>query len=742
MSVRRTFFCAAFLLFILMGSTSVPSSVYDGGLFEVEAGRPVLPSEASYFFDRNWTVQLIFVGFDVDIINETRLLDFLPTHNEINYTTEVVRHWLNYNMIFADSEYEEALKDVIQSNSNSSAVGTDFNQTLYQEYIEGFGDAAAAFGSHPGTAIDGAAIETWLRDNPSPGISENAWNLYLLNLTEIDTIDHSQDHWYSYMTTDHDTGHELDWFSLKDGQIVNEVAFQYVGTAGSGRNVLLDPSSNQWYLRYCMTEYNSTLESGESWPLFMSYDLDDVQRLFNLEIPEGVNNLSSYLAEYSSAVISNLFVPGTSSDSGGLNPPTWFNMLLDSVEMHLNVFVMDDGVDPNSVVWSFDESYAHELLSETLLFPRFNLTTSFSRIEDSPGYETLFWRNAMTVNDHTFVNATELIRDLELTFPPAQSWSATRLEGVVFLMSNMTMRTTDANITSVFSEYMFAMCKPIQALYGAGSSLPSSGLTNDVLEATGHILGLNKSSYLRKYVADFGRGVASGMIGSDSFSIFEATAIRMMYLDRLEIQLISDFKNKDDAFPDQATSATNLARTGALREFALADASISEWSWSEAHEHLILARDWAKRMWWSKLDTTRPTISDWGLEGNYTGGESYRAWASVDDTPSGVENVSIIIRDPNNFIVEPLLQENGTHWVVDLPGLSLNGTYRFWIESYDWGMNVATSYQRIVEYSSVPPSVVDPSETFLVVVVSSALFAVVTITLSFIYDRRRKPASS
>jgi hypothetical protein len=216
----------------------------------------------------------------------------------------------------------------------------------------------------------------------------------------------------------------------------------------------------------------------------------------------------------------------------------------------------------------------------------------------------------------------------------------------------------------------------------------------------------------------------------------------MMQFDQVETALIADLLEKNSTFVDQATYLTYRALSSALSEFEKVDDAISQHQWSEALTHLRSAADWTRRMWWSKLDTTRPVISTWGIEGNISQGEPYRVWASVEDNMAGVENVSVIVRNPNYFVVKPLLNQNGTHWVVDLPALSINGTWEFWIESYDWAMNVASSFSQTVDYSSIPVRTIDPSETLVVVVASSVGIAAVTIVLALLYDRRRLASSA
>ncbi|MFW9846694.1 MAG: hypothetical protein ACFFD6_08100, partial [Candidatus Thorarchaeota archaeon] len=134
----------------------------------------------------------------------------------------------------------------------------------------------------------------------------------------------------------------------------------------------------------------------------------------------------------------------------------------------------------------------------------------------------------------------------------------------------------------------------------------------------------------------------------------------------------------------------------------------------------------------------RPEISEWGLEGNYSEGDNYTVWADVFDGQSGVENVSASVTNPLSRETMYLMSFNGTVWRVAVPGFNRNGTWRIRVVAYDWAMNVAQTYQEIIEYSSIGPGTFDPTITMPYVVLASAVTMVIAIALATLYDRKQR----
>ncbi|MFX1369575.1 MAG: hypothetical protein ACFFAY_13335, partial [Promethearchaeota archaeon] len=413
MRVNKPGFLASVLALVLISGIIAPASDLSVNVRPIEPAEDYELSDGLQPLKRNWTIQVTFVGYSESKINQTLFLQTLPSWHDANYSTGIVRHRLNYTLVFADDTYEQNLKSNMSAYSNPSAIGTRLNETIFLSYLNGTTAAQDALSSRSGIAIDGPAAESWIASNPALETSNINWNLYLLNFTELDSSDHANDHWFSYPLEDPDSGRQIDWFTLPTGEVLENIVYQYVGAAGKNTNVLLDPSADQWYLRYAMLQYNSSLPLDGSWPLHMGLDLDDIQRMNNLELAEGKNNLSTYLGAYCRDVMSNLFSPGTESNHGGLNPRGWFNMLLETVNLQLRVFTVDSDIVPDAISWTLNDTIIREMFS-TGLWTQTSVTAEYESLEDAPGWEALYWDHAETIEGATYVNGTDLAVDIDI----------------------------------------------------------------------------------------------------------------------------------------------------------------------------------------------------------------------------------------------------------------------------------------------------------------------------------------
>src|SRR5512137_1625549 len=102
----------------------------------------------------------------------------------------------------------------------------------------------------------------------------------------------------------------------------------------------------------------------------------------------------------------------------------------------------------------------------------------------------------------------------------------------------------------------------------------------------------------------------------------------------------------------------------------------------------------------SAQDTLRPEISNWGIDGNAKGGESFIAWANVSDASSGVRNVSLIVQPTVGPRLEYPLESNGTLFTDTIPPLEFNRTHTLFIKAFDMANNSATSYPRVIDRRS------------------------------------------
>ncbi len=138
----------------------------------------------------------------------------------------------------------------------------------------------------------------------------------------------------------------------------------------------------------------------------------------------------------------------------------------------------------------------------------------------------------------------------------------------------------------------------------------------------------------------------------------------------------------------------------------------------------------------SAVDTLRPEISAWGIEGNPQVA-SFRAWANVSDPQSGVRNVTLFVERRGVSLHNYSMQFNGSLYVTEVPRLEANSTYALYVMAFDMANNSATSYRINID-THVPPEIPDLTVTEPWVVGSSLVLALATIAVTYVYDRRRR----
>ena len=135
-------------------------------------------------------------------------------------------------------------------------------------------------------------------------------------------------------------------------------------------------------------------------------------------------------------------------------------------------------------------------------------------------------------------------------------------------------------------------------------------------------------------------------------------------------------------------------------------------------------------------DTAGPTISGWNVSASAYRAEPFDVWAVVTDDDSGVQNVSLQVRNSVSTINWYLMPFNGSHYIESVPALPINESYTLRVFAFDMANNSRNSYVRNIDLRISGP-LIDPNITMPVVVGSSiGLFALV-IVLTYFYDKRQ-----
>ncbi|MFX1485382.1 MAG: hypothetical protein ACFFCP_19590, partial [Promethearchaeota archaeon] len=203
--------------------------------------------------ERDWSTNIVVVGYDPALIDETILLTGLPTTRIYSAESVDITYNIEYTIEYADSTFLNDLKQVMFDNSiNGTDTGTRLNETALSYQKNHLDEPQRIFYPRSGRAIDAYAVEDWLVENPFTVKPDLGYTLYLVNFSVFDSLDHSLEHWYDYHPEDPDTGEKQDWFRLEwDNALNPDVTMDYPFFGGRYNIYVVDPSAHQWYLKWC-----------------------------------------------------------------------------------------------------------------------------------------------------------------------------------------------------------------------------------------------------------------------------------------------------------------------------------------------------------------------------------------------------------------------------------------------------------------------------------------------------------
>ncbi|MGY5875478.1 MAG: hypothetical protein RTU30_07015 [Candidatus Thorarchaeota archaeon] len=685
--------------------------------------------------ERHWPVKVVFVGYDPSTINNESFIDELPEYGEIDYENMSVRHWVDYEVHYASDLY---MNWTVNWFTNKSTVGVDngssLNETALSLMLEDPSTPYDIFVPRDGRSINATPAEKWINVNPYVNNDDQGWILYVLNLSQFDSPDHSTEHWFEYDHVDADSGSPVDWTQVGFDNILNtDVNPQFTGIGGRYNKYILDPSADQWYLRWAQQWYNDSLGPGQSWPEHYTMDLEDKMTVCDLDSAEGKLNLTRYLADYCSEVVTNLFVPSSSSGAGGFMSENAIGFGVSSVTIDVNVFSVDDTQDIEDFDWLTTENVLMNSLSHALPFTDLEILIDFQAIQTNAELNSTFYT---TVNG-TIVDGDSLLTSL--ISPHSEDTSHVVLNVTAFIGSDLAMVSAGTFVTGVGSNRTAIICKSWDRVFDNDEGQNRSGISNVILQEIGLLLGLNKTSEGLRFTPDFSRGVMGGLDQFGAYSTFEKSALWRMYLDQLEYSTRLQFIEDMESVPEDPRLKTRLGINSVIETFARTERQLQSLQPYKAWNSLLSISNWTRRILTSVYDTLRPEIYEWGFDRPSNWNESFFAWANVSGTGSALENVSFVVsRDGNER--RHLLSYNGTLFTGVIPHLRANATYDVYIETFDWGMNKASGYHQSLNFYPPEPPPLDPGVTAPIVIPSSILLMGVVIAIARIYDKRINPS--
>lgn len=704
--------------------------------------RPIaMPSSASYIEDppqmqeiqRDWTINIILVNYDSDDVEERALHEFLPDQRQYEADVCDITYTMQYEVHYADADYIESIRNLIINNHvNGTETGSILDESALEYQKAHPDEPQKIFYPRSGMSIEAEPIEEWLIENPATSSDKLHYNLYLFNFSEFDSPEHELEHWYDYDPVDPDSGEDIDWWRLPwDNQLNRDIKFQYAGFGGMGNVFVVDPSADQWYLRWARIWWGTEPYSED--PRHCTEDLEDVVDGIDLSTSEGRLELSAYLANYLSDAVRYLFFPVQHS-------PTAFVQrgILTALVLAMDT---DEGITVRSLEWVTNAELLENHLSELLPFIPWNVSVQVRDSKHFPYIMGFFDGHSYVTDGHTYVNGYDLFYDIydnvRWRYIDVAS-DDIEVFGVVFIKQNMTMYTPTGYFTGLGGGGQTCVWKSWERYYRDDGTTKREGISGVQLHETMHAIGMGHTWVRHHYVGDFSSSpmVYFGM--HNGTSSFDKNWVQGTYLDQLEFDYYDRLLEAWDDIKDEAEPETYQILDDVLNYYELAHERYKHMDWQGCYEALELANQEKRYMVFSVADDSAPTIWDWGYEPEEYREGNVSVWVDVSDDIAGIKNVSAVL-GLNETTVQYACSYEGSSWNATFPVPSFDPEcgVKLMILAYDRGLNPAsTDWVTLVEPVTSPPD----GTYMLYVIVFGVPFALILVVVATIWYRKSKQA--
>jgi len=710
-------FCIALILF-----TMVPSGHHQQALTTI----PTTLSQGLLSIERDWTTNIVIVGYEPGLIDEAILLQDMPTVRDYFTDRVHIEYNIDYVVSYADSVYQDDLcQEMLDNSINGTGTGTCLNESALAYQKNHPDELQRIFYPRNGRVIDGYAIEDWLDSNPYVPPSELGYTLYLVNFSEFDNVDHSLEHWYDYHPIDPDTGEEQNWFRLEwDNALNPDVTMDYQSFGGRYNTFLVDPSAHQWYLMWCRIWWSEDITTEYD---FWTQDLEDKVKSLNLTIPSDVEALNVYLRDCIWDPINLLFFPYQHQPAKYVASGTLRGL----------VFCMDvaNGTSVESLEWVTNAEKQRFHLEELYPFIPWTVEIEFLDIANEPEWESLFWTYAKIEPDGTTVaNGSEMFYAIFNEMRPhyVQSDININVFGVVFIKQQMVMYTQGGTYTGLGGNGQTVIWKSWERYYRPDGVTPKDGISAIQLHETMHAIGFHHTWQDEHYSSDFSYGPMGYFAYHNGTAAYDKNWVQGTYLDQMEAILWDNFVTNQANLGMDERPETYYAEDKAITAFQYARINYNEMNWLAAFEALKDARDWTRRMRYSALDETPPVIEAWGTIPTDIESEAFTYWTRVTDHYSGVENVTLFLQVDEGMIQSYPLNLYSGNWTTSVPTQGHAYNLTMWVVAWDWGMNMVVG-GRITDLGDVGGI---PPDFLLTIVVMVSVASVVIVVGIFVMQRR------
>ncbi|MCF2137650.1 MAG: hypothetical protein K9W43_10515 [Candidatus Thorarchaeota archaeon] len=681
--------------------------------------------------DHSWTVEFVLVNYDANVIDTNLMTTNLP-HTRDYTTADVHIHYdITYNFHYANVTWSAALEQVMLTNSvNSSETGTWLNETALVYQKEHPDEPQRIFYPRAGRSIDADVVEQWLLDHPYVTPPKMGYIFYLLNFSKFDSTDHALEHWFDYHPIDPDSGRLQDFFRLEwDNDLNAGVKFEFAGFGGKRGNIyVLDPSADEWYLKWARIWWNDPPYS--NCPLSTFMDMDSYVQTLDLTTPSDAAKLVSYIAGYVYDPVSYLFFPT-------LHSPTKY---VSNGRLRALVFDMDvkNGVSVDSLRWVTNAKMQQEHLTQLIPFINWTVDVDYLDIDSYTDWKTLFWSHASTSGGLTVADGGSMFDAIYTQMRPHYVTGASNTAevfGVVFIKKNMVMEYAGHYFTGLGGGGQTVIWKSWERYYLSDGVTPKAGVSVIQLHESMHAIGFGHTWSTPHYAGDF----SSSPMGYFSFhngtSVYDQNWAQSTYLDQMIVKVAKDLETTWNSVSDENETRAWTAYQTASKYLNHGLSALNSMDWSAAYQLLLKAKMWTDIIPITKQDSTPPSIVSWDMISDNSVYDDFVIQVQVTDADSSVLSVEIQLTVDSVVVTKNCTFENG-RWVASFDALSTSvHSVTMLITALDRGLNEASLSATLV--SDGATGVPSPPLQLEFILIIGSIAAVICVVIIILHRRRR-----
>jgi outer membrane protein assembly factor BamB len=506
---------------------------------------------------RNLTVDVVFVGYAQEAVNTSIIDSALQKDYELNYSDVMISYRLNMEYSFASELYSLSLRSfVLQNSVNGSDTTSGLNETALQIQKES-GTRMSIYVNQSGRAIDAAAVEDWFAQNPYSPSQQAACTFYVLNFTDLDSPDHTLEHWYNVTARNPDTNDVRDfWRAEWENSLNPNVRFPSPGFSSNTRIFYIDPSAFQWYLSWARIWWGLSV-SGLKYDYYYN-DLDSFLAIHDVNTPEGKSALAQYLAGWIDDLSTNLVSPKGLMQEGSVP------LVPLARSMSMQILVLNNasqyGYTNELMSWIINRTFIESTVKDLLPFVDFEVSFRFVDLMDYPAINTILSESIIREeNGVTYFWGEKMWEDLINVRGSYFNLAETELvvNSYVFLLNNVSMMFYGREATGAAYQNQVLLFKSVERYFHADGVTPKAGNSLGLVHEGGHDLGFGHTFGAKRFAGDFIADVM-GYYGMNNFFSKIRTDLMRRTIDDMRLLDITDKLVQDEYWYNQGPRSAGL----------------------------------------------------------------------------------------------------------------------------------------------------------------------------------------